>query len=146
MESVAVVTRIIHVGLAAAWFGHKLLIPSDLRDAMRSDGGSDGGLILRVERAQRVGLVTGFGTLVTGIVLVILAGPAAISRWIYAGLTLVIAMFAIGALLARPAWIRFKTSLEDGDRSSAQNAADMLSRALNVESIVWVAVLITMVI
>ncbi|MCI0677993.1 MAG: hypothetical protein L0Z63_02985 [Actinobacteria bacterium] len=99
-----------------------------------------------MERAQRLGLLTGAGTLATGIILVLLRGPSAIPRWTFAGLALVIAMFAIGAVIARPAWIRFKTSVESGDRPSAQNAADTLSRALNIESVVWVAALTTMVI
>jgi hypothetical protein len=146
VESALVVIRILHIGLAAAWFGHKLLIPMDLRETLRTIDGRDQSLLVRLQGAQRLGLITGTGTLATGVTLIVLIGPVAVSPWVFAGLTLVIAMFAVGALLARPSWNRLKASVETGDRRSARIAADALTRALNIESVVWVAVLVTMVI
>lgn len=89
MESILVVIRILHIGLAAAWFGHKLLIPLDLRETMRTPDGPNESLLVRLEGAQRLGLLTGTGTLATGVTLILLIGPAAVSLWVFTGLALV---------------------------------------------------------
>lgn len=146
MEIALVVTRVVHVAVAAAWFGHKLLIPADLRHATRGMTGPDPQLVTRIRRSQRLGIATGLGTLATGAFLVALIGQNVVPFRIYIGLGLVLVMFLVGSIMARPAWATLKVSLEEGTRTTATSAARRLGRALNIESILWVAALITMVV
>lgn len=146
MEIALVVTRVAHVVVAAAWFGHKLLIPADLRQASAEMTGPDPQLVSRLRRSQRLGILTGLGTLGTGVLLIALIGQDVVPFRIYIGLGLVLVMLLVGSIMARPAWATLKVSLEEGTRTTATSAARSLGRALNIESILWVAALITMVV
>lgn len=144
METLITVVKVFHVAAAAAWFGHKLLIPADIRTATAGNG--DAGLVFlaRMERAQRLGLVSGVTTLLTGILLIVLIGPTAMPLSIYLGLVLVVGMFIVGATRARPAWLQLRLSIVNSDRVSALKAGRALSQTLNIESTLWVAVLALM--
>ena len=146
MEVALVVTRVVHVIVAAAWFGHKLLIPADLRNATLRMAGPDPQLVSRVRRAQRLGVLTGLGTLASGALLVALIGQDAVPFRIYVGLGLVLVMFLVGSIMARPAWSALRVSVEEGIRTDATSAGRRLGRALNIESTLWVLALITMIV
>ena len=138
------ITKILHITFAAAWFGHKLLIPRDLRKSIHSRH-EHMGLIQRMVRAQRLGIVSGLGTLVTGIALIVLTtGFAETPLRIWLGLAAVIAMFIVGALLATPAWRVVRTGLEANDLPHAVSRVGSLIGALHLEGLLWVLALTTM--
>lgn len=135
--------RVLHVGLAAAWFGHKLLIPADLR---RSLGGVEPAraLMARLGLAEQLGVITGLGTLLTGVVMVFMIGPAVVRSGIYVGLGLVLGAIAIGATVARPASVRLRAAVTAGNLEAAIPEARTLSQVLAAESLLWAAALVSM--
>ncbi len=54
--------KILHTAVAA-WFGHELLLPSDLWTSL---GGEAAALLVRLRRAETLGIATGLGMLLTG--------------------------------------------------------------------------------
>ena len=138
--------RILHVGVAAAWFGHKLLIPADLRQSMSGGVEQAGALIVRLRRAEQLGVITGLGTLLTGLVLVFMIGPAVVSPGIYVGLGLVLAAIALGATVARPASVRLRKAVMVGDLAAAGSEAQRVSQVLVAESVLWSAALVSMLV
>ena len=140
------VVTIAHIAFAAAWFGHKLLIPRDVRVSVReADSGRN--LVNRMRRAQRLGLVSGFLTLGTGVWLVTLTtGFADAPVTINIALATVIGMFIVGFIAARPAWNRIKEAIEAGDTPRAVGGVTSLNRAMNLESLLWILALTMMII
>lgn len=136
--------KVLHVTLAAAWFGHKLLIPRDLRRATDPDGDRTG-LVARMLVAQRLGIGAGLGTLLTGIGLVFsTTGFRDAQVTIYIGLSAVLVMFIVGGMFASPAWKRIEQSL--AGEEATQISADVLTfnRALGIEAMLWVVALSAM--
>ncbi|HWB89953.1 MAG TPA: hypothetical protein VG872_12205 [Acidimicrobiia bacterium] len=136
---------ILHIAIAAAWFGHKLLIPGDIR---RSAGaGQDEALALlrRLRRAERLGRLTGLGTVVSGGLLawVVGIGKVGVATWVGAGL--VVVAIAIGAVIARPAMKTLVAAAESGDRIAASVAGAQIGRVLGIESLLWLGALTAMV-
>ena len=140
-----VAVKILHIAAAAVWLGHKVLIPGDLRATIRDLTGSDR-FVRRMERALRVGIASGLVTVLSGLGLIHLVfGFTSAPVRIYLGLAAVLAMFVVGALVARPAWDRIRTGLETGDAPAAAAAAGRFTRALALENLLWVLALGTMV-
>jgi hypothetical protein len=138
-------TRILHIAVAAAWFGHKLLIPGDLRSSL-DDAESARRLMPRLARAEILGIATGLGTLVTGGLLVLLIGPGSVSDGVWVGLGLVLTAIASGAIVARPASNRLRSAVASIDLTSARRDARRLSQLLLVESLLWSAALVAMLV
>jgi len=140
------VVTIAHIAFAAAWFGHKLLIPRDVRVSVReADSGRN--LVNRMRRAQRLGLVSGFLTLGTGVWLVTLTtGFADAPVTINIALATVVGMFIVGFIAARPAWNRIKEAIEAGDTPRAVGGVTSFNRAMNLESLLWILALTMMII
>ncbi len=137
---------ILHITIAAAWFGHKLLLPRDVRNSVRSSESAQL-LIARVRRARNLGLVSGLGTLVTGLWLIYLTtGFASAPFQTYVALGAVLAMFVVGASAARPAWKEIEAAVREGDTPHAVGASIGFGRALNLESLLWILALTMMVI
>jgi hypothetical protein len=136
--------RILHVGVAAAWFGHKLLIPADISRSLSDERQTARSLLPRLERAERLGIVTGVGTLATGALLVGMIGPDLVGVGVWVGLILVLVAIGTGAIVARPASIRLRAAVRSGDLHSARRAGRRLSQVLTVESVLWSASLIAM--
>ena len=137
---------IAHIAVAAAWFGHKLLIPRDVRTSVR-DVEAGRNLIPRIQRAQTLGLTTGTLTLATGVWLMIeTTGFAGAPLQIHIALGVVVMMFLVGFFLARPAWNRIRSAVVDGDTPSAAGGVSAFNRALALESLLWVLALTMMVI
>lgn len=142
---VITVTKILHIAVAAAWFGHKLLIPADLRSSLHHvDAAAQ--LVVRLTRAETLGIATGLGTLVTGGLLVLLIGPASVNVGVWIGLGLVLTAIAIGAVVARPASRRLSAAVASTELVSARRDARLLSQVLLVESLLWSAALIAMIV
>lgn len=138
------ITKILHVTFAAAWFGHRILVPRDLRQSIHNRH-EHMGLIQRVVRAERVGIVSGVGTLATGIALIVLtSGFAETPLRIWLGLAAVIAIFMVGALLASPAWRDVRAGLEANDLPRAVSRVGSLIGALRLEGLLWIVALTTM--
>lgn len=137
---------IIHITVAAAWFGHKLLIPRDVRVSVREP--ESGKLLVdRMRRARTFGIVSGILTLGTGIWLVTLTtGFAGAQVTIFIALGAVIAMFLVGALVARPAWKRVEKAIDVGDTPAAVGGASAFNNALNLEGLLWILALAMMII
>jgi hypothetical protein len=135
---------ILHVVFAAAWFGHKLLIPRDVRVSVRH-GDSASLLIDRMNRAQRFGIMTGLGTLGTGIWLVYLTtGFADVPLPIYVAFGAVVLMFILGATIARTAWNRIRAAIEANDIPAAAGGVTAFNRVLNLENLLWILALTMM--
>jgi hypothetical protein len=135
---------ILHVLVAAAWFGHKLLIPRDVRVSVRhTDSASL--LIERMSRAQRLGIVTGLATLATGIWLMYLTtGVLDAAPNTYVALGAVVASFLVGGAVARPAWKRIREAVEAEDIPRAAAGVTTFNRAISLESLLWILALTMM--
>ena len=140
------VVTVVHIAFAAAWFGHKLLIPRDVRNSVR-DPASGANLLDRMKRAQALGLFSGLVTLGTGIWLMILTtGIAEAALTTYVALGAVLAMFLVGGLVARPAWATIRDAIRSGDTPGAVGGVTSFNRAINLESLLWILALSMMVI
>ena len=138
--------RILHVAVAAAWFGHKLLIPGDIRRAVQSGDQGGEALLTRLRRAQRLGQWTGIGTLLSGAALIWSVGVVTVGFWIWVGLGLVIVAIGTGAAVGGPASKRLFEAVSNGDRVEATVAGGQVNRVLGVEGLLWVGALATMMV
>ncbi len=140
------VVTIVHIAVAAAWFGYKLLIPRDVRVSVREPERGKY-LVDRIRRARTFGTVAGLLTLGTGIWLVTLTtgfGEAPVT--IHIAMGAVIAMLLVGLLVERPAWKRIASAISAGDTPAAVGGANSFNSALNLESLLWILALSMMVI
>ena len=86
------------------------------------------------------------GTLLTGLVLVFMIGPAVVGSGIYVGLGLVLVAIAVGVTVARPASVRLREAVAVGDLEAAGSEARRVSQVLVVESVLWSAALVSMLV
>lgn len=140
-----ILLRVLHVGVAAAWFGHKLLVPKDISSTVTAGMEQTRDLIPRLNRAERLGQVTGTGTLLTGLGLAWYLGFDTIGANVWAGLGLVLVAVVMGATSARPASNRFRSAVADSNRPEAAKEGRTLSRVLALESLIWAMTLALMV-
>jgi hypothetical protein len=141
-----VALKIFHVLVAAAWFGHKLLIPRDIRDSIHHLEQGIDLFVARIKRAERLGQVSGLLTVASGLGLIYLVwGFADVPVRIYIGLGAAVLMFISGATVARPAWNRIRSGLDAGDPTMAAAAEPQLRRAFLLENLLWVLALAAMV-
>ena len=143
-DIVDLLLRFLHVGIAAAWFGHKLLVPSDLKASVSGTAQQARDMIPRISRAERVGQVSGVGTLLTGTLLTLVVGFETVGIGVHIGMGLVVTAIAIGAIFARPASNRLKAAVEVGDLDAARPEARRLNQVLGIESLLWAATLMAM--
>lgn len=139
-----VALTVVHVAVAAAWFGHKLLIPGDIRRSAGASPGDAAGLLARLRRAERLGRLTGLGTLLTGGALVWAIGADTVGVGVWIGAGLVVGAIALGAVVARPASKRLMAAVDAGDRVAASIAGAQIGRVLGVESLLWLGALSAM--
>ncbi len=138
--------RILHIAIAAAWFGHKLLIPGDIHRSAAADPSQAQAMIDRLKRAERLGKWTGVGTLLSGGALLWAVGVDEVGIGVWVGLGLVICAIALGATTARTASNHLREAVTRGDRVGATIAGGRLSRVLGMESLLWVGALTAMVV
>ena len=97
--------------------------------------------------AQRLGIVSGLGTVLSGIGLILLTtGFADAPVRIYFGLAAALGMFVIGALVARPAWAEIQGGIQSGDTPRAAAAVKPFTRSLVIENFLWIVALGSMVV
>lgn len=136
---------IVHITAAAAWFGHKLLIPGDVHASIRDVEGASR-FVARIGRARRLGLVSGVVTIGTGVWLVYeVFGFTDAPIRIWTGLGSALAIFVVAVVIARPAWKRIRSGMEDRDPASASSGVVRFRQALMLENLLWVLALVTMV-
>ena len=141
-----VAVKILHIAAAAVWFGHKLLIPGDVRTSIHDLPGA-ASFIDRMKRAERLGIAAGLVTLLSGLGLIYLVwGFAEAPLRIYFGLASALAMFVVGLTVARPAWQRIRLGIETGDIPAAAAGEVPFTRALALENLLWVLALGTMLV
>ena len=141
-----VTLEIVHIAIAAAWFGHKLLIPGDIRRAVHAGGAESEALMGRMKRAERFGILSGLGTLLSGGTLMWLVGIDTVDTGIWVGLGLVVVALIVGAMTGRPASRLLRDAVGRGDRVEATIAGGQISRALGLESLLWIGALVAMVV
>lgn len=100
----------------------------------------------RLRRAERFGILSGLGTLISGGALMWAVGIETVSLWIWVGLALVLVAIGIGATVARPASKQLRAAVSRGDRVEATVAGRQINRVLGIEMLLWVAALTTMLI
>lgn len=137
---------ILHIAFAAAWFGHKLLIPGDIRRSVHAGQAESEVLLMRMKRAERFGILTGLGTLLSGGALMWLIGLDTVTIWIWVGLGLVLAAIVLGATMGRRASKRLRDAVSSADRVEATVAGGQISRVLGLESLLWLGALTAMVV
>lgn len=138
--------QVAHIAIAAAWFGHKLLVPADIRQSVHAGQAEAEDLLRRLRRAERFGILSGAGTLVSGGALMWAVGVETLSVWIWVGLGLVIVAIGIGATVARRASQQLRDAVGRGDRVQATVVGRQINRALGIESLLWLGALVTMVV
>lgn len=136
--------RFLHVAIAAAWFGHKLLVPGDIKAALASGQEESVDLLPRLRRAERLGQLSGMGTLLSGLGLAWFLGFDAVALANYVGLGLVVLAILIGVTVARPASNALRSAIAVENRAAAALAGSQLRRVLAVESTLWVVTLLLM--
>lgn len=119
-----------------------MLVPGDLRASL-NEGAPAELLIGRLDRAERLGQVTGVGTLLTGALLWWNVGS--VDTGVMVGAGLVVIAILIGATVARPASNGLKEALRRGDASKARSSSQRIVGVLAVESALWVGALAAMV-
>lgn len=96
-------------------------------------------------RAERVGIISGLGTLASGVWLVTLTtGFAETPLRIWLGLAAVLAMFLVGGLVGSPAWRDVRAGLADNDLPRAVSRVGALIGTLRLEGLLWILALTTM--
>ncbi|HJQ77772.1 MAG TPA: hypothetical protein VJ948_11005 [Acidimicrobiia bacterium] len=140
-----VALTIAHIAIAAAWFGHKLLVPGDIRRSAGAGSADARALLSRLRRAERFGRLTGLGTVISGGLLVWAVGAGTVGIGVWVGTGLVLIAIVLGAVIARPASKRLVAAVETGDRVAASIAGAQIGRVLGIESVLWLGALAAMV-
>lgn len=135
---------IVHIASAAAWFGHKLMVPRDIRMSLRS-GDVASAMVERMRGMARLGIGSALGTAFSGIGLLWLAGWSA-STTLGLGIFAAIAAIVVGASRARPAWEAVERAVEHGDLATGGAFGRRFSAWLHLESVLWMAALAAMVV
>ncbi len=137
---------IAHIATTATWFGHKLLVPGDVRASLNAGVDAARLLLPRLVRAERLGIASGLATVATGVALVLdIGGFSVAPARIHIGLGLVLVMFSMGAAVARPASRHLRAAVDAADLDAAARAARHLLAVLYLEQALWLAILVLMV-
>ncbi|MEX2278743.1 MAG: hypothetical protein WEA76_01500 [Acidimicrobiia bacterium] len=135
---------VIHIGAAAAWFGHKLTIPREIRSSLATGGGVAEAMVQRLSVTARLGISSAVVTVLSGIGLLWSAGWTA-SAVLGVGIMAAIGAIALGAGAARPAWAGLASAVEEGDLALAGAFGRRFARFLHLENLLWLAALVAMV-
>jgi hypothetical protein len=144
-DPMLVALTVIHIAIAAAWFGHKLLIPGDIRRSAAAGDAQADAFLARLRRAQGFGILTGFGTVLSGGMLAWEIGVERVRPGVWVGAGLVIVAIALGAIVARPASRRLVDAVQASDRVGASRASAQVRSVLGIESLLWMGALTAMV-
>lgn len=141
------ILTVVHIACAATWFGHKLLLPRDLRDSFGKSVELAQAAVERMNRAEKIGIGSALGTLATGLAMIFtMGGFALMPVRIHIGLALAIAIFVVGGTLGRPAGIRIREAVAANDLESARSSARRLTMVFGIEQLLWTIILVLMVV
>lgn len=135
---------IVHIASAAAWFGHKLMVPRDIRMSLRS-GDVASAMVERMSGMSRLGIGSALGTVFSGIGLLWLADWSA-SATLGVGILAALAAVFVGAARARPAWNGVQRGVDSGDLVTAAAFGRQFSRWLSLELLLWMVALAAMIV
>jgi hypothetical protein len=135
---------VVHVAAAAAWFGHKLLIPGDIARSMAAGPQGAVDMVVRVGRAAPLGIGSAGLTLASGIGLLALGGwSATLLRGI--GIMAAILAMVLGATGGRRAWGGLADAVADDDLMTAAAFGRRFGRVVVGENLLWLAALAAMI-
>lgn len=134
---------IIHVAAAAAWFGHKLLVPRDIRMSLASPALATA-MVSRMTGMARLGISAALVTLLSGAGLLWLDSWSA-SATLGLGIFAALAAIGVGASRARPAWAGVQRAVDVGDLTTAGAFGRRFSAWLHLESLLWIMALTAMI-
>jgi hypothetical protein len=129
---------------AAAWFGHKLTVPRQIRTAIEAGPDQAGTMVVQMRGTARLGIGAALLTVISGAGLLAHAGWTATSV-LGLGIMAALASIAVGSVLARPAWGSLEAAVGTGDLATAGAFGRRFSRLLHVENLLWVVALWAMV-
>ncbi len=134
---------VVHIAAAAAWFGHKLMIPRDIRGSLAEHGRASE-MIERVGAAAPLGIASALITVVSGVGLLVLNSWTA-SALLGLGTMAALGAIAVGASSARRAWTSLVRAVNERDLALAGAFGRRFSRAIALENLLWLAALAAMV-
>lgn len=135
---------VVHIASAAAWFGHKLPNPRDIRVSLGAGGDTARTMVQRLTASSRLGIGSALLTVVSGVGLLWHAGWSA-STLLGLGIFAAIGAIVLGAVAARPAWDGLAVAVRSGDMSLAAAHGRRFSRRLHLENVLWLAALAAMI-
>jgi hypothetical protein len=134
---------VVHIAAAAAWFGHKLMTPHDIRGSL-SDHGQASAMIERVGAAAPLGIASALITVASGVGLLVLNSWTA-TALLGVGIMAALGAIAVGASSARRAWRSLVGAVGKDDLALAAAFGRRFSRAMALENLLWLAALAAMV-
>jgi hypothetical protein len=134
---------VVHIAAASAWFGHKLMIPRDIRRSI-SDQGQASAMVERVGAAAPLGIGAALVTIASGI------GLLALNNWtattlLGLGIMAALGAVVVGASSARRAWAALEDAVRQSDLALAAAFGRRFSRSMAFENLLWLTALAAMV-
>jgi hypothetical protein len=135
---------VVHIAAAAAWFGHKLLIPGDVARALGAGPQAASEMVVRVGRAAPLGIGSAVVTVLSGVALLAVNGwSSTVLRGI--GIMAALGAVAVGAVGGRRAWGGVTASVADDDLATAAAFGRSFGRVLVSENVLWLVALAAMI-
>lgn len=135
---------VIHIAAAAAWFGHKLTIPRDIRVGLASGQDVAVAMVDRLTTTARLGIGSALLTVLSGIGLLAVAGWSA-SVLLGVGIMAAVGAIVVGVTLGRAAWSGLTAAVRGGEFDLAGAFGRRFSRSLHLENLLWLTALAAMV-
>ena len=134
---------IVHVAAAAAWFGHKLMVPRDIMMSLSTHEMASA-MVERMRGTARLGIGSALATVLSGVGLLSLADWSA-SAMLGLGILAALGAIAVGASWARRSWSGVQRAVSEGDLATAGAFGRQFSRWLYLESLLWIVALGAMI-
>ena len=135
---------VVHIASAAAWFGHKLPIPRDIRVSVVAGGEAATTMVQRLTATAGLGIGSAVLTVLSGLGLLWNAGWSS-STLLGVGILAAIGAIVLGAVAARPAWTGLAAAVSSGERELAGAYGRRFSRYLHFENVLWLVALAAMI-
>lgn len=146
MDALGVTVTALHVAFAAVWFGHKLALPSDVRESIKEMREPDAGLVGRLRRGVGLDTVAVVGVVATGGLLAFRQGFSEVEISVWAGAAVAVGLVVVALMVTRTARRELRAALLAGDRPEATAAAKRFAAAVNLEGFLWLAALVLMLV
>lgn len=139
---------ILHFACMAVWFGSSITLPGRIRRGLTLGEAEAKFTVNEVARAQRLSIIFGILTFVTGLLLIsTIGGFRGLRMSINVGMGLTLAILFLEIVVQRPTWNRIgKIILEGGDRTLIQPLKTRIAMTSGITQLLWLIVLVSMVI